>query len=404
MSRSPFAAEHEPTPLAEVLDPPPALPSVAAIIDTSILSGPGRQLVAQGVAHLEGGAPFRIITFRRAGRPDSPFVAYAASHGVPCEVIDESGKLDLSVLARTRDVLSRGGVAVVQTHGYRPTSIVRSLRALGWYQGAWVGFYHGATAEDWKVRLYDALDRRLLRAADRVVVMSRPQAALFEALGDGVSLVYNAVLEAGATSAVGGDGSPDAVRDLPTAAAGVLRAAVIGRLSPEKGVDVLLDAMAIVRDRGQAMELLVAGDGPERAALEAQAERLALGTRVRFLGQVHAVAPLYRAVDVVVIPSRSEGLPNVLLEALRHGRFVVSTRVGAVPDVLEGSRAGALVEVEDPAALAAALVAAQSARLSPEAETDRASLIDRFSLAARVRALRSIHQSALRQLHTRAVR
>lgn len=370
---------------------------LAAIIDTTILSGPGRQLVAQAVTHLANGTPFRVITFRRARRPTSPFVAYAESRGVPCEVIDEAGTLDVSVLARTRDALARSRADIVQTHGYRPTSIVRALRALGWYKDGWVGFYHGATAEDWKVRVYDSLDRRLLQTADRVVVMSRPQAALFAGMADRVSLVYNAVLDAGATSA------HDSQLALPQATA-VVRAAVIGRLSPEKGVDVLLESVAMLRARGVSVEVLVAGDGPARGALEAQAARLSLGDMVRFLGHVHDVGALYKAIDLLVIPSRSEGLPNVLLEALRHGRFAVATRVGAVPDVLEGSRAGLLVPAEDPEALASAIETALEARLAPEADTDRAAIVERFSLASRVRTLQGIHDLVRRQVHVRAAR
>jgi len=361
-----------------------------AVIDTVILSGPGRQLVAQAALQQSRGTAFRIVTFRRAGRPVSPFVAYAEARGVSCDVIEETGRLDMSVLPRVREALARVGATVVQTHGYRPSAIVRSLRALGWYRGGWVGFYHGATAEDWKVRLYDALDRRLLRSADQVVVMSRPQLALFEDLGARAELVFNAVLDEGAVS-----GAPGESPLLPPSA--VPRLAAVGRLSPEKGVDVLLEAAALLKAQQVPFELLLAGDGPERAALEAQAAALSLGDAVRFLGQVHDVGALYRAIDLLVIPSRSEGLPNVLLEALRHGRFAVSTRVGAVPDVLEGSRAGIIVPPEDPRALADAIARGLSERQAPGVAEDRATIIDRFSLASRVKALEAIHARVMPQ-------
>ncbi|MBK9408436.1 MAG: glycosyltransferase [Gemmatimonadetes bacterium] len=250
--------------------------SVVAVIDTVILSGPGRQLVAQAVLQRSRGTAFRIVTFRRAGRPVSPFVAYAEARGVPCDVIEESGSLDMSVLPRVRETLARAGASVVQTHGYRPSAIVRSLRALGWYAGGWVGFYHGATAEDWKVRLYHALDLRLLRSADQVVVMSRPQLALFADVGDRAALVFNAVLEEGAVA-----GAQDCAPLFPPPT--VPRLAAIGRLSPEKGVDILLEAAALLKAEGVPFELFLAGDGPERAALEAQAAALSLGDEVRFL-------------------------------------------------------------------------------------------------------------------------
>lgn len=367
---------------------PPGV-SVVAVIDTAILSGPGRQLVAQGVAQQARGVPFSILTFQRAGRDVSPFVRYAQARGLACDVIEETGRLDLTVLTRMRDALARRGATVIQTHGYRPSALVRTLRALGWTTAAWVGFYHGATAEDWKVRLYDALDRRLLRSADQVVVMSRPQMALFEGLHDRLSLVFNAVLEADATT--------DALRrtTLPPAVPGRARVAVIGRLSPEKGVDVLLAAAAILRDERHAIDWLVAGDGPERAALERQCAALSLDDAVHFLGQVQDVSALYRAIDLLVIPSRSEGLPNVLLEALRHGCFAVSTRVGAVPDVLDGTRAGIVVPPEAPRALADAIVRGLAERGDAEVARDRAEVIERFSLDARVRALEAIQGRAI---------
>ena len=110
---------------------------------------------------------------------------------------------------------------------------------------------------------------------------------------------------------------------------------------------------------------------------------------------MHDVSALYRAIDLLVIPSRSEGLPNVLLEALRHGRFAVSTRVGAVPDVLDGTRAGIVVPPEEPRALADAVVRALAERGDAEVARDRALVIERFSLDARVRALEAIQGCAL---------
>ena len=364
--------------------------ALVAIIDTSMLSGPGRQLVAQGLAQQARGVAFSILTFRRMGRDVSPFVQYAQARGLACDVIDETGRLDVSVLSRIRDALAQRGATVIQTHGYRPSALVRTLRALGWTTAAWVGFYHGATAEDWKVRLYDALDRRLLRSADQVVVMSRPQMALFDGMPERLSLVFNAVLDADATA------DPSRTAPLPRTVAGHARAAVVGRLSPEKGVDVLLAAAAILREEGHPIDWLVVGDGPERAALERQCAALSLSDAVHFLGQVHDVAAIYRSVDLLVIPSRSEGLPNVLLEALRHDCFAVSTRVGAVPDVLDGTRAGLMVPPEEPRALADAIVRGLEARGDAEVARDREAVIERFSIDARVRALEAIQGRARR--------
>ena len=108
----------------------------------------------------------------------------------------------------------------------------------------------------------------------------------------------------------------------------------MGRLSHEKGIDVLLQAVAIrVRD-GATPALIIAGEGPDRRMLEQMVKDLSLSGVVRFAGHVENVAALYAMTDVVVLPSRSEGMPNAMLEAIAADKPVVATRVGAVPQIL----------------------------------------------------------------------
>jgi glycosyltransferase involved in cell wall biosynthesis len=127
------------------------------------------------------------------------------------------------------------------------------------------------------------------------------------------------------------------------------------RLETQKGHDVLLASLAQVRAHGLEFTAALAGDGAERAALERRAVELGLGDRVRFLGRLDDVGPLLLAADAVVLPSRWEGLPLALLEALARGRPVVASAVGGIPDVIEDGVHGRLVPPEDAAALAAAL-------------------------------------------------
>jgi glycosyltransferase involved in cell wall biosynthesis len=130
-----------------------------------------------------------------------------------------------------------------------------------------------------------------------------------------------------------------------------------GRIEEQKGQDVLLEALARVRQAGLEFVAALAGDGARRGELEAQSRALGLGGHVRFLGQVEEVGPLLSAADVVVLPSRWEGLPLVLLEALARGRPVVASAVGGVPEVVTDGEHGRLVPAGDAGALAAALEA-----------------------------------------------
>jgi peptidoglycan/xylan/chitin deacetylase (PgdA/CDA1 family) len=130
----------------------------------------------------------------------------------------------------------------------------------------------------------------------------------------------------------------------------------VGRMVAVKGLDVLLDACARLRDRGVNFHLYLVGDGPLRGSLESQTRARGLGNVVSFVGsQLHDRLPdWYRAADVTLLPSWSEGLPNVLRESLACGTPFVATRVGGIPEIA-AEPAKQLVAPGDAGALAEAV-------------------------------------------------
>jgi colanic acid/amylovoran biosynthesis glycosyltransferase len=131
---------------------------------------------------------------------------------------------------------------------------------------------------------------------------------------------------------------------------------VVAHLSPVKGHVDLLEATARIVAERPRVRLLVVGDGVLRQPLEARARSLGLDGRVLFTGERHDVAAVLAALDVVVVPSHTEGLSNALLEAMAMGRPVVATAVGGNRDLIEDSLTGLLVPPADPPALAAAVL------------------------------------------------
>lgn len=131
----------------------------------------------------------------------------------------------------------------------------------------------------------------------------------------------------------------------------------LGRLSREKGVDVALAAFAHVLERFPEARLVIAGDGPERDALERQAEELSMGGAVQFLGWVppNDVPALINAASVVLLPSREDAFPLVGLQAALMGRPTAASCVGGIPEMIVDRETGLLVEREDPRALAGAV-------------------------------------------------
>ncbi len=129
----------------------------------------------------------------------------------------------------------------------------------------------------------------------------------------------------------------------------------VGSITPQKAQDVLLEAFARAAADASASRLLIAGEGPLRAGLEARCDALGLGARVRFLGAREDVGDLLAAADVFVLSSRREGLPVTLLEAMRAGRAAVVTRAGGCAEAVADGDTGLLVPVGDAVALGAAL-------------------------------------------------
>jgi glycosyltransferase involved in cell wall biosynthesis len=164
---------------------------------------------------------------------------------------------------------------------------------------------------------------------------------------------------------------------------GPQRAVIVANLIAYKGHDVALSAFAQVRALLPMLEarLQLAGTGPEEAPLRAWARERGIEADVEFLGSVEDVPTLLAGCSFTVLPSLSEGMPNAVLESLAHGRAVVASAVGGVPEILEQG-GGVLVPPGDPEALADAMLAllvdhARAARLGAEG---RRLVRDRFGV------------------------
>lgn len=133
------------------------------------------------------------------------------------------------------------------------------------------------------------------------------------------------------------------------------RIVAAGRLHPKKGFDVLIAALALLRDRGQAFACEIAGEGDERPKLEGLIAQHGLGDRVRLVGWRGDVSAFLATGDVFAFPSYQEGFPLVLLEAMAVGLPAVSAAIPGPVEMIEGGVDGALVPPGDPAALARGL-------------------------------------------------
>jgi glycosyltransferase involved in cell wall biosynthesis len=298
--------------------------------------------------------------------------------------VPERHRFDPAIVAHLGRLYDGVRPHIVQSHSVKSHALVR-VSGLD-RAAAWLAFHHGYTTTDWKVRAYNAIDRWSLRAARLVITTSRPFADALARRGvvrSKIRVLHNAVTEA--DLAVPGNG-----RDRERA----LTVLTVGRLSREKGHEVLLRALAVPSPPGlPPLSAIVAGEGPERSRLATLAASLGLRDTVHFHGNVAQPASLYDRADIFVLPSHSEGSPNALLEAMAAGLPVIATQVGGVAEIVEHDRTGLLVPPDDPHALAAALARLAGDRRLRRRLGDAARAHVRLacSLEARARALLGIY-------------
>jgi glycosyltransferase involved in cell wall biosynthesis len=358
---------------------------IVAVIDGYRLTGPARQLLAAAEAQAGSRVQTSLAIFQRTSVA-TPLVTTARAANVPVQILPDRFPGDLRTILSIGRLTRSPDTSILQTHGYKANVLARLVAP--WARCPWIAVMHGATWENAKVRAYFALEQLSVRSADRVVVVSENMARSVVARGihaGKVRVVRNACLIEGVSS--------DEAR--VTAKKPII--GVVGRLSPEKGVEVALRVIELVRRRVPSARLYVVGEGPERVALEDDARRLGIGDSVLWLGYQENLPGLYHQMSVLLLPSRSEGLPNVVLEAMAFGLPVVATAVGGVPEVVTDGRSGLLASSGDVEGLARHVVnlledESLRRRLAEGALHDVRS---RFSLGARLSALEQIYREVL---------
>ena len=289
------------------------------------------------------------VTYRRRGI-SNPFAERLGREDIDCIELDESGPGDLRTISRLTKLIRQKQAKLMVTHDFKSN-------LYGYFASKMTGcpqivHFHGFTAEGLKVRSYNAIDRAVMRRCGAIIAVAEQTKAALASVGVDarkIEVVINAV-------------SPEAFEVVTeeTVAAKSDRKMIVaaGRLSHEKGFDLLVQAAGLLKERGLKFDIQIYGDGPEKTELAEQINRLRLSDRVGLAGFNHDLRPVYARSEFLVIPSRSESFPLVVLEAWAQGTPVVATRVGRLPELIEDNVNGLLVREVTPEALAETMTTA----------------------------------------------
>ncbi len=243
-------------------------------------------------------------------------------------------------------ILRLHGIDLLHTHGY--FADIAGCMASRAAHVPHIATSHGFINTGKKLRLYNRIDCLALRISERVIAVSesiRDELVHAGVRPERVTVIPNA---AGAGTQASGNGR---VRQLLGLGREEIIAGYAGRLSIEKGLAYLLEAVRILNGRGERLRLLILGDGPERGVLEEMARMKGIADMVIFAGFQADVEEWLGSMDIFVLPSLTEGTPMALLEAMSAGLPVLATAVGGVPLVVEDRVNGLLAAPGDPQSL-----------------------------------------------------
>jgi glycosyltransferase involved in cell wall biosynthesis len=282
------------------------------------------------------GADITVGVFNNSRNPHLELFEECHAKKIKTKSFNCRGRIDFAFVRTLREFVIDGNIDIIHSHGYK-SNIYAYLATMG------APVHRIATCHNWigsdpKMKFYAKLDRFILRKFSHIIAVSSQvsqQLLLSRVRPDKVQFINNGIdtdvfFDAAPASALINEFGVTAENHVIV---------TVGRISEEKGHVFLLKAFKEISSSCPGVKLLIVGDGPLRQKLESEFA----GPNIIFTGNRRDVAEIYRLMDIFVLPSLTEGLPMVLLEAMSSGKAVVASRVGEIPAVVEKNNVGVLV-------------------------------------------------------------
>ena len=368
---------------------------VLHLIDSYRIGGPGKTIMNS--ARFIDNSRFNLLVASFAHRNESlnEFGRAVTKAGIPYHGIVERKRFDLSQAAVIRDLLSRERIDIFHSHGYK-SDVLGYLACRRLPKTSFVTTHHGWIENRISQKAVTRLALALTRTMDGVVCVA---SHLMDRLPSRVrnsgkaALIHNALVMQ--------DYKPGGHREKVRSELGVggdhTLIGVVGRLSEEKGCLAALAAFRSLARRMEDVYLVYFGDGPLEQELHDAVDMDGLRGKVLFAGHRSPVQPWLEGLDMLLSPSRTEGLSNVLLEAQAFRIPVVATRVGGNGEIIRDGVSGILVPPERPDLMAAGLERLLLDRVQARemAEAGYRVVAQKFSFETRMRRMESFYDRLL---------
>lgn len=366
------------------------IPRVLHLSATNFFGGPEKQIIGHALAVDRQRYAIIVTAFSERGQ-ETELVRRARDSGLIGRTIPVYNAYDPRATRRIARLMAGEHIDILVTHNYRSHLLGR--RAARTLKIRHIAVSRGWTTENLKVRFYHWLDKKTLHKSDLIVCVS--QNKMDELRVAGVPEARLVVIPNAVDVDQEAKPTVDWRRKFGWGSETQLVVSA-GRLSVEKGPDLFLAAINEIWGSFPSARFIIFGEGPMAGALSQRIEEANLAAVVRMAGNVPHLGLEMAAFDVLVNPSRLEGLPNVVLEAMAARLPVVATAVGGVGELIADGQTGRLVSPQ-PAALAQAVseVLADPQQAIRRAEQAREAARTRFSFARQARRYEQIYDRLL---------
>lgn len=298
--------------------------------------------------------------FRNSNKPNLEVASIAQAKGIPVELIPCHGRADRQTWLAIRDIIRREQIDLLHSHGYKAhlyghfATRGTNCRTVATCHGHHTRNSNKGTlcVSGVKVWGYQKIERAVLPRFDRVIAVSDQIGSSLRTAG--LQAKKLAVITNGIDVAEFESAYP--AKDLEELKRGALAIGLVGRLVHGKGHEKLLESARNILIQCPNTVVFIVGDGPRWGVLENLAYELGVARSVFFLGKRTDMPQVYAALDLLVLPSATEGMPMAVLEALASKKAVIASNVGGIPEVIHDNKTGRLIKPGDSTALQEAVI------------------------------------------------
>ena len=313
----------------------------------------GAERVILNITSQNRDTDFWVGALNNQHNPHLEIIQEAQKLGLKTAIFDSRIQADFKTVYSIKKFLKDNNIHILHTHNYK--SDIMGFLATRFTRVKWVATNHVWHSTDKKLRFYEAIDAFVLKFAATVFTVSREIKDDLLRKGfqeNKIHVIHNGI----AVSQFGDASARKNLRYSWNVSEQDALLAIVGRLAPEKGHEILFKTLKKVIQEHPSVKCLVVGDGPLKSKLEAMVLDFGLSGHIIFTGIRKDMPGVYCACDMMVNTSLIEGLPMTILEAMASRLPIIATKVGAVPQVIKNEKNGILLEPGNPDALFRAII------------------------------------------------